>query len=168
MRKTISLSCTSTIRNSARLSLNSLVTLVRNCGSNEAAIQHSVIQRLIHELPHQRTIMPAQVGRAQHQHADELLLWIDPEIGAVHARPVEVADRPRPRVAPRLLAHAETEAETLPEFGRRRRLLELGARARAEPDVWWQVIARHQCDGFAREDARAVEFAAVQQHLRQA
>ena len=85
----------------------------------------------------------------------------------MHARPVEISRGTGHRVEPGLLPHAKPKTEALAEFRDRRRLLELRARGAAERDAGRKMVARHELDRLARDDAHALQRAAVEEHLRE-
>src|SRR5258705_10789896 len=70
-------------------------------------------QRLIDQVAQQVAVAQPRRGRLHHEHDEEALARIVPEIGAVGAAPVVVAGRTGQRVAPLLVAHREAQAEAL-------------------------------------------------------
>src|SRR6266446_2091237 len=53
--------------------------------------------RAVHHVLEQRAIGQALFGRLHHEDDEEILLRIDPEVGAAGAAPVELSDRARHR-----------------------------------------------------------------------
>ena len=97
----------------------------------------------------------AEVGPVRHQldheHDDQPRFRIDAVVGAVGAAPSEGAHRTQPA---RAVAIDRLEAKAESEPGRRVQRADL--------------VRRHQRDGSRREDADAIERAAVANHLEEA
>ena len=125
--------------------------------------QASVDECLIDELLQDRTDRVGarweELGEEQH---DDLLGWVDPERSAC---------RPTPRIRSGgsdhlVLGAVELDRESEAEahagelgFGKQR------TTERFEFGATRQVIARHVVDGAAPQDAGAIEFAAIEQHV---
>ena len=98
------------------------------------------------------------------EHDDDLLLRVDPEIGARGAAPGEFAGRVENVRGRRVDDHGETEPEAdafVGRFGKRR--LPHGG----EIAVAGEMVACHVLDGLASEKPFAVEFTLGQEHARE-
>src|SRR5262245_9422901 len=94
----------------------------------------------------------------RHQHGDHLVLRVHPERRAGRTAPAILADRARHGRDARRRADGESETEAIPL-----------AHAAARDDLHRaQMIGRHERHGGRAEQTRAVELAAVEQHLREA
>src|SRR5215471_2606705 len=104
--------------------------------------------------------MLAAVGLLRHVHGHQLLLRVDPEVGASVAGPEELAYRTWPGRLADVTADREAQAEAVAVAG---------DPVRAALDARTQhVIRRHEGNGPRPENAHAVELAAVGEHLRKA
>ncbi len=115
-------------------------------------------------MPQGTPVRPGRVRRdLDHQHPDQLVGRIDPEIRAPDATPVEAADGARNKTELRIDANGEAQPPARTHL--RTDILADDAR---ETDVGRQGIRRHLLHGLGLKDAHATELAAVQQHLAEA
>ena len=104
-------------------------------------------------------------GGLHHQNRNELLLRIDPEIGAGDATPGEIAHRARQRVSAGMRAHGKAQTKSDAEFCLRRKRAEQDSGRGASADVRRQVIGCHQPDRRRRQEPGAVQLATIHEHL---
>src|SRR3954470_5077736 len=88
----------------------------------------------------------ARAGGLHHHHGDELLLGIDPEVGAGVPRPGEVAGRARDAGDPLLLSDRDAETERVALDAR-----EQFARLHGLPDGGRQMVGGHPGDRCAAQ-----------------
>src|SRR5579871_329117 len=115
------------------------------------------LDRRVHQIAHQRAGIDALSRRLRHEDGEQIFFRIDPEEGAAHAAPEELADRTRKRRD--AFARADAEAETKAVAGLRERTLDL--------DRWIEVIGGHPLQRLPPDDPCSIELAAVEQHLRE-
>src|SRR6202035_5790633 len=123
----------------------------------------SVLHRLIDQSLHRRLdLLPLGWGLLQ-QHEKHVLLAVDHEQAAAGTVPLYLAQRSRRRRLriPRVGTHAKTEPEA-ETIAREIEIVALDARAGAD------MVRGHVLEGFGAQVPFAVEFAAIEQHLREA
>ena len=98
--------------------------------------------------------------RLGHEQPDHLLGRIDPIVGLGRARPAELADRARRRGQRRIHRDPRAEAEAV---AGQRKAGDLQRQQRRR-----HAVGVHELQRLAPDDPRAVEFAAVRQHLGEA
>src|SRR6266850_8107481 len=124
------------------------------------AVPYALVDdRLIHQIAQQRAIVRTAHGFLRHHYRHQILEWIHPEVGPGVAPPVILAGRAGPFRLSRLEPRAEAESKAVAGAGQE---------SRAGADVRVQMVGGHVLHCFRPEDARAVEFAAVLEHLREA
>src|SRR5882672_4977236 len=128
--------------------------------SNRLPVPCALIDdRLVNQIAQQRAIVRTAHGFLRHHYRYQILEWIHPEVGPGVAPPEILAGRAGPFRLSRLEPRAEAESEAVAGPGQE---------GRAGADVRVQMVGGHVLHRLWPEDARAVEFAAVLEHLREA
>src|ERR1700754_1325789 len=73
----------------------------------------SSLDRCVHQIAHHRAGVDALVRALRHEHGKQVLLRVDPEEGAGHAAPEELADRAEEGGDAGLSADAKAETEAV-------------------------------------------------------
>ena len=105
--------------------------------------------------------MRAKFARCRrHEHDRQVFRWVDPEVGAKCAAPIELSRAPRQQGAARLGANGKTKTEAV-TLGKYRR-------GGGGPDVGRKLIASHQLQRLPRQNTPALKDALVREHLGKA
>src|ERR1700674_3076678 len=90
------------------------------CTGDRGCLDALIDERLIDHIAQQRTVVSGlRPWNLRHPYRDQLFLRIDPECGAGCAYPVELSLRSRQRVDTTILAHRETQSESISPVRRR-------------------------------------------------
>src|ERR1035437_8681795 len=103
-----------------------------------------------------------------HQYSHQLGLRIDPEQRAGNSAPGKVANRTWHGIAAGIDANGEAQAKTGTHFRDRTKGSEHRSEGRVAFDGGRELIGRHQRDRLRPQNALAIEFAAIEQHLAEA